>query len=176
MRPKLEFLAFLSVSVFADGDSREEAGDNMESSGGRCNMEVSFHNHLQLLHQTRTSSLSPMWWNSALEWGPLIRRHSPTEIRRSTGARRQSRTQVDLRKPVRTVLAYTSPSEPQTPSDSPSATSERKPPLKLCVQAEVYTGQPWPPAALKENMISSAWSLALHQRKPEKEEYYRSQE
>ncbi|KAG0635011.1 hypothetical protein HOY80DRAFT_1058264 [Tuber brumale] len=85
----------------------------------------------------------------------LIRRHSPTENWWSTGPRQQSRTQVNLHKRLRTELAWQQPcsledislSEPQTPSDS---------------------------AAVMENMIKSAWSFALDQRKREKEEYYRS--
>ncbi|KAG0638240.1 hypothetical protein HOY80DRAFT_1048520 [Tuber brumale] len=70
---------------------------------------------------------------------PLVRRHSPTENWRSTGPRQQSRTQVDLHKRVRMGLAClqprsledTSPPEPQTLSDSASATSEGKPPHKF---------------------------------------------
>lgn len=135
---------------------------------------------------------------------PLIRRHSPAENRQSTGSGQQSGTQADLHtnKRVQTELAWQQPrsledrsstSEPQTPSDSASATSEGKLPrkfwkrefippeniliydaAKLYLQAEVYTGQPWPSAAVMENMIERAWSLALDQRKREKEEYYRS--
>jgi len=90
---------------------------------------------------------------------------------------------------MRTELAWEQPrsledmastSEPQTPSDSASATSEGKllckfwkrefiPPenilvydaAKLYLQAEVYAGQPWPSAACMENMIETAWGLAL---------------
>ncbi|KAG0638798.1 hypothetical protein HOY80DRAFT_1076947 [Tuber brumale] len=135
------------------------------------------------------------------DWRLLIRRHSPTQNRRSTGPRQQSCTQVDLHKRVRTELAWqqprsledTSPSELQILSDSASATSEGKLPrkfwkrefippkvilvydaAKLYLEAEVYTGQPWPSVAMMENMIESAWSLALDQRKREEEEYYRS--
>ena len=86
-----------------------------------------------------------------------------------------------------------STSEPQTPSDSASATSEGKLPrkfwkrefippenilvydaAKLYLQAEVFTGQPWPSAAVMENMVERAWALALDQRRQEKEEYYHS--
>ena len=88
-----------------------------------------------------------------------------------------------------------STSEPQTPSDSASATSEGKLPrkfwkrefippenilvydaVKLYLQAEVYAGQPWPSAACMENMIETAWGLALDQRRREKEEYYGSRD
>ena len=114
---------------------------------------------------------------------PIIRRHSPTENRWSADSGQKSATQTDLRKRLRTDLAWqqphllqeTSTSEPQTPSDSASATSEGKLPrkfwkrefipaenilvydvAKLFLQAEVYTGQPWPSAADMENMIESA--------------------
>ena len=133
---------------------------------------------------------------------PLVRRHSPTENRRSTGSRQDSRTQNDLHKRLRTELAWQQPrsledtfstSEPQTLSDSASATSEGKIPrkfwkreyippenslvydaAKLYLQAKVCTGQPWPSAAVTENMVERAWALALEQRRREKEEYYRS--
>jgi len=134
--------------------------------------------------------------------GPLVMRHSPTKNRRSTGSGQQSGTQNDLHKRLRTELAWQQPrsledmsstSEPQTPSDSASATSEDKLPhklwkrefippenilvydvAKLYLQAEVYAGQPWPSAACMENMIETAWGLALDQRRREKEEYYGS--
>jgi len=86
-----------------------------------------------------------------------------------------------------------STSQPQTPSDSGSATSEGKLPrkfwkrefippgnipgydaAKLYSQAEVYAGQAWPSAACMENMIKTAWVLALDQRRWEKKEYYSS--
>jgi hypothetical protein len=133
---------------------------------------------------------------------PLIRRHSPTENLRSTGSGQQSGTQNDLHKRLRSEPTWQQPrsledtfstSEPQTPSDSASATSEGKLPrkfwkrefippenilvydaAKLYLQAEVYTGQPWPSAAVTENMVERAWALALDLRKREKEEYYRS--
>ena len=133
---------------------------------------------------------------------PLVRRHTPTENRRSTGLGQDSRTQNDLHKRLRTEVAWQQPrsledtsstSEPQTPSDSASATSEGKIPRKywrkdfislensllydaanLYLQAEVFTGQPWPSAAVMENMVERAWALALEQRRREKEEYYRS--
>ena len=133
---------------------------------------------------------------------PLIRRHSPIENRQSAGSGQQSGTQADLHKRLRTEPAWQQPrsleepsstSEPQTPSDSASATSEGKLPrkfwkrefippenilvydaAKLYLQAEVFTGQPWPSAAIMENMVERAWALALDQRRQEKEEYYHS--
>ena len=127
---------------------------------------------------------------------PLVRRHSPTENRRSTGSRQDSRTQSELHKRLRTELLLQKPrslgntsitSEPQTLSDSTSATSKGKIPrkfwkqeyippenslvydtAKLHLQAEVSTGQPWPSAAITENMVERAWALALEQRKREK--------
>jgi len=133
---------------------------------------------------------------------PLVRRHSPTENRWSTGSGQQSGTQNNLHKRLRTELAWQHPrsledmfstSEPQSPSDSASATSEGKLPrmfwkrefippenilvydaAKIYLQAEVYAGQPWPSATCMENMIETAWGLALDQRRREKEEYYDS--
>ena len=95
-----------------------------------------------------------------------------------------SRTQNDLHKRLRTEVAWQQPrsledtsstSEPQTSSDSASATSEGKIPRKywrkefilpenslvydaanLYLQAEVFTGQPWPSAAVMENMVERA--------------------
>jgi len=86
-----------------------------------------------------------------------------------------------------------STSEVQTPSDSASPTSGGKLRRKFCkrefiplgnilvydaaklyLQAEVYAGQLWPSAACMENMIETAWALALDQRRQEKEEYYSS--
>ena len=135
---------------------------------------------------------------------PLVRRHSPTENRRSTGSGQQSGTQNDLHKRLRTELAWQQPrsvedmsstSEPHTPSDSASATSEGKLPCKfwkrefippknilvydaakLYLPAEVYAGQPWPSAACMENLIETAWGLALDQRRREKEQYYGSRD
>ena len=88
-----------------------------------------------------------------------------------------------------------STSQAQTPSDSASATSEGKiqckfwkkeyiPPenslvhddAKLYLQAEVCTGQPWPSAAVTENMVERAWVLSSEERKREKEEYYGSED
>ena len=135
---------------------------------------------------------------------PLVRRHSPTENRWPTGSRQDSRTQNDLHKRLGTEVAWQQPrsledtsstSEAQTPSDSASATSEGEIPCKfwkreyippenclvynaakLYLQAEVCTGQPWPSAAVTENMVERAWALALKRRKHEKEEYYRSED
>jgi len=45
---------------------------------------------------------------------------------------------------------------------------------KLDLQAEVYAGQPWPPAACLENMIETAWALVLDHKRREKEGYYGS--
>ena len=129
-------------------------------------------------------------------------RLSPTENWRSTGSGEQSGTQNDLYKRLRTELAWQQPrsledmsstSEPQNPSDCASATSEGKLPrkfwkqefippenilvydaAKLYLQVEVYAGQPWPSTACMENMIETAWGLALDQRRREKEEYYGS--
>jgi len=133
---------------------------------------------------------------------PLVRRDSPIENQWSTCSGQPSGTQNDLHKSLRTELAWQQPhpiedmssiSEPQTPSDSASATSEGKVPrkfwkgefiplenilvydaAKLYFQAEVYIGQPWPSAACIENMIETACGLALDQRRWEKEEYYGS--
>jgi len=75
---------------------------------------------------------------------PLVRRHSPTENQRSTGAGQQSLTQNDLHKSLPTELAWqhrcslgamSSTSEPQTPSDSASATSEGQLPRKFCKES-----------------------------------------
>ena len=110
--------------------------------------------------------------------------------------------QNDLHKRLRTEVAWQQPrsledtsslSEPQTPSDSASGTSEGKilrkfwkkefiPPenslvydaAPLYLQAEVGTGQPWPSVAVTENRVERAWALTLEQRRREKEEYYRS--
>ena len=95
----------------------------------------------------------------------------------------------------RSLEDTSSTSEAQTPSNSASATSEGKIPrkfwkreyippenslvydaAKLYLQAEVCKGQPWPSAAVTENMVERAWPLALEQRKHEKEEYYRSED
>jgi len=133
---------------------------------------------------------------------PLVTRLLPTENLRSTGSGQQSGTQNNLDKRLPTELAWQQPgsledmsstSEPQTPSDSASATSEGKLPrkfwkqefipaenilvydaAKLYLQAEVYGGEPCPSAACMENMIETAWALALDPRRREKEECYGS--
>jgi len=129
-------------------------------------------------------------------WRRVLFLLMPTENRRFTGSGQQSGMQNDLHKRLRTELAWQQPhsledmsstSEPQTPSDSASAISEGKLPrkfrkrefippenilvyntAKLYLQAEVYAGQRWPSAAYMENMIKTAWGLALDQRRREK--------
>ena len=120
---------------------------------------------------------------------PLVRRNSPNKHQRSTGSLHNCRKENDHHKRLQTELAWQQPrsledtssiSEPQTPLNSASATSEGKisckfwkrqsispenslvyDVAKLYLQAEVCRGQPRPSAAVTENMVDRAWALAL---------------
>ncbi|KAG0125068.1 hypothetical protein HOY82DRAFT_617160 [Tuber indicum] len=178
-----------------DGESNDEEEDNAQFPRVPQDAQVvsSLYEPSSLLSDDDISSQSDMVQTC---------RRKRTHINLKVPTNSNGRHLTDPRKSLRTGLAWQQPrtleetsstSKARTPSDSASATSEGKLPrkfwkrefippenilvydvAKLYLQAEVYTGQPWPSAAVMENMIKRAWALALEKPKRAKEEYYSS--